>query len=122
MRRAWGEDVCEFLIQPIYADNSVGPLLHIACKPRGQIPMSRRLDPRLNADPWQAFAVSDLRYGCNVDANAVWRGEIALPWEALAAPGQSNKRPTLLRFNFSQHRGLSGESASWAGADRLRTG
>ena len=31
--RAWGEDLCELLIQPIQDDGSLGPLLHIVCKP-----------------------------------------------------------------------------------------
>jgi hypothetical protein len=40
---------------------------------------------------------------------------MAIPWEAMNPPGQGRKRPVLLRFNFMQHRGLTGQSSSWAG-------
>jgi len=114
LRRAWDGDVCEILIQPIYADNSVGPLLHVACKPRGQLEIARRLDPRLNASPWQSFVASDIRYGYSL-SKSVWRGEIGIPWDAINDPAHAGKRPALLRMNFSQHLGTSGQSASWAG-------
>ncbi|MCY2954795.1 MAG: hypothetical protein NTU53_22930 [Planctomycetota bacterium] len=114
LRRAWAEDVCEVLIQPVYADNSVGPLLHLACKPRGQLVISRRLDPRLNASPWQAFAASDVLYGYSM-SKAVWRGEIGIPWDVINDSQHAEKRPVMLRMNFSQHLGMPGESASWAG-------
>jgi hypothetical protein len=114
MRRAWGEDVCEVLAQAVYADNSTGPLVHLACKPRGQLEIARRLDPKLNASPWQAFAGSDILYAATL-VGSVWRGEIAAPWEALADARHAGKRPAMLRFNFAQHRGTTGESSSWAG-------
>lgn len=114
LRRAWGEDVCELLVQPVYADNSVGPLLHLACKPQGQLVISRRLDPRLYASPWQAFAASDVMYGYSV-AKSVWRGEIGIPWDVINDAPHANKRPVLLRLNFSQHLATRGESSSWAG-------
>ena len=49
-----------------------------------------------------------------------WRGEIQIPWRAImAAAAEGNNQPveppTLLRFNFAQHRNATGESASWAG-------
>lgn len=113
-RRAWGEDVCEALIQPVYPDNTLGPLLHIAIKPRGQIEISRRLDPKKHANPWQGFSGADIRYAANIDG-AVWRGEIAIPWDAVNAPELRGKRPAALRFNFAQHFGATGQSASWAG-------
>lgn len=114
MRRAWGEDVCEVLVQAVYADNTTGPLVHLACKPGGQLEVSRRLDPKLNANPWQAFAGSDILYAATLVGSA-WRGEIAVPWEAMSDARHAGKRPAMLRFNFSQHRGNSGESSSWAG-------
>jgi hypothetical protein len=114
LRRAWGEDVCEVLIQPVYADNSVGPLLHVACKRGGQLVISRRLDPRLNASPWQAFAASDVLYARSV-STSVWRGEVAIPWDVMNDAKHGGKRPVMLRLNFSQHLGVRGESASWAG-------
>lgn len=114
LRRAWGEDLCEVLIQPVYADNTAGPLLHLACKPLGQIEISRRLDPKLNAQPWQAFAGSDIRYAGSLD-KTIWRGELMIPWEAINDPQHAGQRPIMLRFNVSQHRGSTGESFSWAG-------
>ncbi len=112
-RRAWGEDVCEILIQPIYENNEKGPLLHVACKPRGQVSLMRRLDTKL-ADPWQAFSGTGVAYESRT-GGSTWRGEIAIPWEAIHAPGEPRRRPLLLRFNFVQHRGADGQSASWAG-------
>lgn len=113
-RRAWGEDVVEVLMQPIYEDSSVGPLLHLACKPQGQIEIARRLNPKLNATPWQAFTGADILYGATALRN-IWRGELAIPWEAINDPAHRGQRPVALRFNFAQHRGLTGMSATWAG-------
>jgi len=113
-RRAWGEDVCEMLMQAIYGDNSLGPLLHIAVKPRGQIEVSRRLDPRTTARPWQALEGSGIRYAATVDEGMTWRGEMGIPWEALNAAGET-RRPAAVRFNFAQHQRRTGQSASWAG-------
>ena len=48
-RRAWGEDLCEMLIQPIYDDNTLGPVTFVACKPRPTPPSAtqpiRRTEP-----------------------------------------------------------------------------
>jgi hypothetical protein len=113
-RRAWGEDICEVLMQPIYADNSVGPLVHIACKPQGAVEIVRRLDPKLNASPWQPVAGAEVRYWPTL-VNAVWRGEMAIPWELLNDPQHAGRKPVFLRFNFIQHRASTGQSTSWAG-------
>lgn len=115
LRRVWGEDVCEILIQPVYPDNTEGPALHIAAKPLGQLDISRRLDPRQNAHPWQAFSGADIRYGGNIDDKNIWRGELAIPWEALADNTHPGQKPVMLRFNFSQHQGSTGQSFCWAG-------
>jgi hypothetical protein len=109
--RAWGEDLCEILIQPIYADNSVGPILHVVCKPTGQW-IERKLDPRLYVDPWQPFEGSGIRYAGTRDGQ-IWRGEVEIPWRAIT--DRAEGRPVLLRFNFSQHVHGSAQSASWAG-------
>jgi hypothetical protein len=114
LRRAWGEDICELLIQPVYADGSTGSLLHIAAKPAGQIDLTRRLDRRLHANPWQPFAGADVRYAATVD-KGTWRGEIAVPWDAINDPPHAGKRPVFLRFNFAQHNAATGQSATWAG-------
>jgi hypothetical protein len=110
-RRAWGEDLCEILIQPIDIDNTLGPVLHVVCKPSGPWVERKELGPAQN---WQPFEGSSVRYASTVDpATRIWRGEIAIPWKAINA--ESHGRPSLLRFNFSQHQNATGESASWAG-------
>jgi hypothetical protein len=111
--RAWGEDVAEVLLQPVYTDGE-GPLFLISLKPRGQLQVRRRLDPRQAVNPWQAYGSSDILYAANV-TQGLWRGEVRIPWDALLPPGRESGRPVLLRMNFLQHRGRTGESASWAG-------
>jgi hypothetical protein len=110
--RAWGEDLCELLIQPIYKDQTAGPVMHIVCKPNGSDWVERKLDPKMYADPWQPFEAAAIRFATTL-ADTTWRGEIAVPWKALGDPIKG--RPTMLRFNFVQHRTTTGESASWAG-------
>ncbi len=110
-RRAWGEDLCELLIQPQYADNSLGPVMHIVCKTT-ELWVEKRLNPKLFADPWQPIEGLSIRYGRSVDGG-VWRGELAIPWKAML--DEKKDRPTVLRFNVTHHIGATGESASWAG-------
>lgn len=111
-RRAWGEDLCQILIQPVYADNTLGPILHVVCKPNGSNWVERKLDPRLNADPWETIEGTGTRYAAQLSGDQ-WTGELAIPWKVLDS--KDHGRPTLLRFNFVQHRSAFGESASWAG-------
>lgn len=111
-RRAWGEDLCQVLVQPVYHDNTVGPILHFVCKPNGSVWVERKLDPRLNADPWEPFESTGVRYAAKLPGDR-WTGELAIPWQVLRDPKRG--RPELLRFNFAQHRQATGESASWAG-------
>jgi len=111
-RRAWGEDLCQVLVQPIYDDNSLGPLTYLACKPNGVCMVKRRLDPRRTADPWRETDGTAVRYAANPE-QSVWTGEMAIPWRLLL--NNSTSRPRLLKFNFIQHRQSTGESASWAG-------
>ncbi len=110
-RRAWGEDLCELLIQPQYSDNSLGPVMHIVCKTT-EMWVEKKLNPRLFADPWQPIEGLAIRYGRSVDGG-VWRGELAIPWKAML--DEKKDRPTVLRFNATHHVGATGESASWAG-------
>jgi hypothetical protein len=110
-RRAWGEDLCEVLIQAVFDDNSVGPVLHVVCKPTG-LWVERKLDQRLNANPWQPLEGTGVRYKVAIE-NTDWRGEMAIPWRAICDAGRGV--PALLRFNLAQHRTATGESASWAG-------
>jgi hypothetical protein len=112
-RRAWGEDLCGVLIQAVFDDNSVGPVLHVVCKPSG-LWVERKLDARLNANPWQPLEGTGVRYRAVIDKDkSDWRGELAIPWRAVCDADRGV--PTLLRFNFMQHRTSTGESASWAG-------
>lgn len=111
--RAWGEDIAEILIQPVYGSTE-GPLFLLTLKPRGQLQIKRRLDPRTAINPWETFGGADLLYASNV-TDSVWRGEISIPFEAMLAPNQVNGKPTYLKLNFLQHRGRTGESSSWAG-------
>jgi hypothetical protein len=111
-RRAWGEDLCQVLIQPIYADNTIGPILHVACKPNGGEWTERKLDPRIYADPWQTLVSAGVRYVATPDGND-WRGELAIPWKTIN--DQAKGMPVMLRFNFIHHRQDTGDSASWAG-------
>ena len=117
--RAWGEDVVETLVQALYADGTAGPILHIAAKPRGSCLVERKPDPRQGAAPWQSVAGEAILYGATVDttntADPIWRGEIAIPWEAINDPRHPGAHPMLMKFNFAQHKNITGESASWAG-------
>jgi hypothetical protein len=110
-RRAWGEDLCQVLIQPVYSDNSTGPVMHVVCKPNGHW-VERKMDPRQFPEPFQAFEGAGVRYAATLDGPD-WRGEVAIPWKAI----NDDRRgwPVMLRFNFTHHRADSGESASWAG-------
>ena len=44
-RRAWKEDLCEVMVQPIYDDNTLGPITYLACKPNGVCMVRRRATP-----------------------------------------------------------------------------
>jgi hypothetical protein len=110
-RRGWGEDLCAVLIQPVFADNTLGPTLHVVCKPTG-LWVERKLDAKRNANPWQPLEGTGIRYKAVVEGTD-WRGEVAIPWRAICDPDRGV--PPLLRFNFIQHRTATGESASWAG-------
>lgn len=107
-RRAWGEDLCEVLIQPIDDKGTPGAVMHVVCKPNGSTSISRKPGPRLN---WQEVETK-VPYS-SITQNGHWRGELAIPWEAILGDGKPI--PALLRFNFAQHRPTAGESASWCG-------
>ena len=120
-RRAWSEDLCQLVMQAVYEDGVTGPLVHVALKPGGNLWVERKVDERLNVQPWQSFNAA-VRYAATLDGS-VWRGELAVPWASLINPdkdaelarqGKPNL-PVMLTFNFIQHRRDTGESASWAG-------
>jgi hypothetical protein len=112
-RRAWSEDLCEILIQPVLADGRPQPVVHVVCKPNGSCWVERK-----NASP---DAPGKSWYATSLEGEQ-WRGELRIPWKAILAAaaagekaGENAEAPTLLRFNFAQHRTATGESASWAG-------
>ena len=110
-RRAWGEDLCELLVQAQWPDGSTSPAFHIVAKPRGAVWVERQLDGPTPADDWTAID-SSVRYAATLH-NGDWRGELAIPWPLLC-PGHK-ETPIALRFNFVQHLAQTGESDSWAG-------
>jgi hypothetical protein len=104
--RAWGEDLCEMVVQAVYPDNTAGATVHLVCKPGGQW-VERKRDGR-----WEPIESASVRYASTLDAD-VWRGEVAVPWRVLT--DNAGRVPSFLRFNFSQHQKSSGRSSSWAG-------
>ena len=85
----------------------------MVCKPTGHW-IEKKADARSSLDPWQPLEGAGIRYMATMDPDAGdWRGEVAIPWKALADPAKG--RPRLLRFNFTQHRNDTGESSTWAG-------
>ncbi len=112
-QRAWGEDLAELLIQPLSARGTLLPPLHVVCKPNGSVWVERKSAAKGSAGSWQPIAGADIRYATRTDG-AHWSGEVAIPWRAIL--NESNEPPpALLRFNFTQHRTSTGESASWCG-------
>ena len=109
------------LVQAMYTDGTVGPLVHLSLKPGGNLWAEQRGDSRTSVEPWRNLEIAP-RYTTTLEGN-VWRGELAIPWTALiasektaalAAEGKPNL-PVMLKFNFSTHLRETGESASWAG-------
>jgi hypothetical protein len=118
-RRAWGEDLCEILIQPVYdKPGDVGQVVHVVCKPKGQMVISTKHSPRnqrLLGNAFKEVVVgAEVRYQTSVDAGT-WRGELGIPWEVINDKDHPGQLPKLLRFNFVQYKESTGESASWAG-------
>ncbi len=111
-RRGWGEDLCEMLIQPIYDDNTMGPLTYLACKPNGVCVVSHSIAGATRPSDSSAQTDTTVRYAANPQSGA-WDGELAIPWSVLL--DGNRPLPRLLRFNFIQHRAANGESDSWAG-------
>lgn len=112
-RRAWGEDLCEVLLQAVYTDGATGPAVHVVCKPNGQ--WVERKPPGLvpAGEAGWSPAPEGVLYANQLSAPSTWRGELSIPWRLLNDPRRG--RPTLLRFNFGQHKSSTGESSTWAG-------
>jgi hypothetical protein len=118
-RRAWGEDLCEILIQPIYDKaGDLGQVVHVVCKPKGQMVFSTKQSPRNQRLVGAAFkevvVAAEVLYQTAVEGGT-WRGELQIPWTVINDKDHQGQLPKLLRFNFVQHKGATGESASWAG-------
>jgi hypothetical protein len=122
--RPWGEDAAELIAQAVYADGTAGPALHLTVKPNGAVVGARRPPDEAT---WSAFEGA-ARYRATLqdaDPTDVWRGELAIDWSALLEVGRFDnvgrpERPVMVRFNFAQHRPLSGTGTTWAGPiDRL---
>ena len=111
-RRAWDEDLAEVLVQPIFADNSVGPVTHVVLKPNGVVWTERKDKAGANVS-WGSVEGAAVRYATTNTADGLWRGEASIPWKLLS--GGQRPIPVLLRFNFTQHRNADCESASWCG-------
>jgi hypothetical protein len=111
-RRAWGEDLCEVLIQPVYKDNSAGPVLHLVFKPNGADWVERKGAGNAPGEIWRVAEGSGVRYATTTGDDR-WRGEAGIPWRLINSAGKD--APVLLRFNFCQHRTRNCESASWCG-------
>jgi hypothetical protein len=118
LRRAWGEDLCEILIQPIYATpGDVGQVVHLVCKPTGAVLITTRHSPknqRLLGTAFNPILGANVEVANSVEG-AVWRGELKIPWELINDKDHQGQRPSLMRFNFVQHKHATGESSSWAG-------
>jgi hypothetical protein len=91
-----GSDDCQFIIQPLFADNSSGRKVHLTCKPNGI---------------FVSDGTGSIQYACTVASN-IWRGELAVPWSAIISANAPI--PRALRFNIVQRRGAM-NVASWAG-------
>ena len=100
------------LIQPIYDDNTMGPLTYLACKPNGVCVVSHSIAGATRPSDSSAQTDTTVRYAANPQSGA-WDGELAIPWSVLL--DGNRPLPRLLRFNFIQHRAANGESDSWAG-------
>jgi hypothetical protein len=115
-RRAWGEDLCEVLMQGVYEGGATGPVVHVVCKPSGGTWAERK---SVGDTEWSGMAGAGVLYAGRVgdggreNSEGTWRGEVAVPWKLLE--DAKHGRPRLVRFNFVQHKASTGESASWAG-------
>jgi hypothetical protein len=118
LRRAWGEDLCEILVQPVYvAPGDVGQIVHLVCRPNGQVTAAIKASPKnqkLFGAEYKDVLGTNVRYGYALEGS-IWRGEVAIPLDLINDKNHQGMRPTLMRFNFAQHKQSTGESSSWAG-------
>ena len=55
-RRAWGEDLCEVMVQAVYVGGDVGPMVHLVCKPAGNWQSSGVTTPRKTPTPGKRWS------------------------------------------------------------------
>jgi hypothetical protein len=110
-RRAWGEDLCQVLVQAQWPDGSTSAPMHLVAKPGGAVWVERQPSGTSGDAPWIDIQ-SAVKYAATLHQGD-WRGELAIPW-SLLRQGHADI-PIALRFNFVQHIGQTGESDSWAG-------
>lgn len=118
LRRAWGEDLCEMLIQPVYSKpGDIGQIVHVVCKPTGALVVSMKHSPknqRLLGSNFNEVVGAKVELQNRVEGS-LWRGELKIPWEVINDKDHVGVQPKLIRFNFVQHKHATGESSSWAG-------
>lgn len=116
LRRAWSEDLCEVLIQPIYANGDLGQIMHMACK-KAQPIISIKPSPKdqkMFGAAYKTVVGAEVKYAAATEG-AIWRGELQIPWNLINDKNHQGVHPKFIRFNFAQHKQSTGESASWAG-------
>ncbi|MDB5323516.1 MAG: hypothetical protein JWN40_5147 [Phycisphaerales bacterium] len=118
LRRAWSEDLCEILVQAVYVQpGNVGQVVHLVCRPNGQVTAAIKPSPKnqkLFGAEYKDVLGANVRYGYAVEGS-IWRGEVAIPLDLINDKEHQGMTPTLMRFNFVQHKQATGESSSWAG-------
>lgn len=102
--RAWGEDLCQVLVQAVTDDRTEGKWIHVVAKP------TTHDVERLTEGQWRPAGGSVVRYAATRDGD-VWRAEMTIPWEAMGL----SAAPALVKFNFTQHRDRACETSSFAG-------
>lgn len=116
LRRAWSEDLCEVLIQPVYSGGESGQIVHLACKKNAPI-VSIKPSPKeqkLFGTSYKTVVGADVKYAATLEGS-IWRGELQIPWNLINDKNHQGVHPKFIRFNFVQHKQSTGESASWAG-------
>jgi hypothetical protein len=71
-------------------------------------------DQRLLGAGYRNVLGGSVNFQTRTEGN-VWRGELEIPWDLINDKNHKGMHPTLMRFNFAQHKHATGESSSWAG-------
>jgi hypothetical protein len=84
LRRAWSEDLCEVLIQPVYTGGESGQIVHLACKKNAPI-VSIKPSPKeqkLFGTAYKTVVGADVKYAATLEGS-IWRGELQIPWNLI---------------------------------------